>query len=262
MTGSIMELERSVGIRRSSVTFWFSFVVLLWFAHALAYFLHEFAHSFTAFILGFKANPLALTYGHLSLANVLTQAEVDENVDYGPIFAAGKGMLAALIAAAGVLANVVLYLVSRKLYSICKRHDWKPTGLFAVLFCLMNAGNFLDYVPVRTFTTHGDMVTLERGLQISPWWVVVVAGIPFAWAIWHFFRTLLPDARMFLFPESPIRQIALVVTSCFMMFGYYGSSGMHGYGEISRRFSLFSFLVMLPATLVFSWPRKENKGQT
>jgi len=263
MTGLVKaEPEHSVSVGRSVVAFSMSFVVLLWLAHALGYFLHEFAHSFTAWILGYKANPLALTYGHLTPTNLLIQAQVEENVDYDPIFAAGKGFQAALIAGAGVLANVVFYLGSLKLYSICKQHDWKPAGLFSVLFCLMNAGNFLDYVPVRTFTTHGDMVTLERGLHISPWWVVAVAGMPFAWAIWHFFRTLLPDASWFLFPENQLRHIALVVTSCFVMFGYYGSSGLHGYGEICRRISLFSALVILPAALILCWPRRRYAGET
>ena len=263
MAGSVITGSRhSIELGRSAVVFWAYFVLLSWLAHALGYFLHEFGHSFTAWISGYKASPLALTYGHLTPANLLIQSDIEENVEYGPIFAAGKGTLAALIAGAGVFANIVLYLGSRKLYSISKRRDWKPAGLFCFLFCLMNAGNFIDYVPVRTFTTHGDMVTLERGLQISPWWVLVVAGIPFAWAIWRFLHILLPDARYFLFPESQVRQIALVVTSCFMMFGYYGSSGLHGYGEMSRRISLFSVLVILPAALILCWPRKRNMKQT
>ena len=58
--------------------------------------------------------------------------------------------------------------------------------------------------------------------------VVAVAGIPFAWAIWHFFNTLLRDARWLLFPERQSRQIAQVVTSRLTMFGYDGSSGLHG----------------------------------
>ena len=263
MAGSVITGSRhSIDSGGSAVVFCLFFVLLFWLAHALGYFLHEFGHSFTAWISGYKASPLALTYGHLTPANLLIQSDVEENVEYGPIFAAGKGTLAALIAGAGVVANIVLYLGSRKLYSISKRRDWKPAGLFCFLFCLMNAGNFIDYVPVRTFTTHGDMVTLERGLQISPWWVLVVAGIPFAWAIWRFLHILLPDARYFLFPESQVRQIALVVTSCFMMFGYYGSSGLHGYGEMSRRISLFSVLVMFPAALILCWPRKRNMKQT
>jgi hypothetical protein len=263
MAGSVITGSRhSIDSGASAVVFWVSFVLLFWLAHALGYFLHEFGHSFTAWISGYKATPLALTYGHLTPANLLIQSDVEENVEYGPIFAARKGTLAALIAGAGVVANIALYLGSRKLYSISKRRDWKLAGLFCFLFCLMNAGNFIDYVPVRTFSTHGDMVTLERGLQISPWWVLVVAGTPFAWAIWRFLHILLPDARYFLFPENQVRQIALVVTSSFMMFGYYGSSGLHGYGEISRRISLFSVLVMLPAALILCWPRKTNRRQT
>jgi hypothetical protein len=203
-----------------------------------------------------------LNYGHLSAANLLLQSGVDEHVDYDPIFADGRNTLAAFIAGAGVLVNVVFYCASRALYSICKRRGWKLAGLFSLLFCLMNVGNFLDYVPVRTFATHGDMATLERGLHISAWWVVVVAGIPFAWASWRFFHRLLPDARRFLFPDSRLRQIALVVASSFAMFGYYGAAGLYGYGEVCRRISLFSVRFMLPAVLILCWPRKERAEGT
>jgi hypothetical protein len=217
----IAEATRSASTSaRQSAIFWLLFVVLLWIAHALIYFLHEFGHSFVAWISGYKANPLALDYGHFSIFNLLLQADVDENVNYGPIFAAGKGQLAALIAAAGVLVNVVLYFASRRLFTLCRSQNWKTTGLFAFLLCLMNVGNFLDYVPVRTFTTHADMATLEKGQQISPWWVVTVAGIPFAWAIAPVLYKLLPETRQFLFPDSRLRQIAPVLVSCFLMFGY------------------------------------------
>jgi hypothetical protein len=251
----------SMSVQRS-LTFWLQFAVLLWLAHLLAYFLHEFGHSFTAWIAGYKANPLALNYGHLNAANLLLQSGVDENVDYGPVFAAGRGSLAALIAAAGVLVNVVLYLFSRRLYTVSRRRGRRTMGLFAFLFCVMNAGNFLDYVPVRTFTPHGDMATLEKGLQLSPWWIVAVAGIPFAWAIAHLLSKLLPDARAFLFPDSRPGQTALVLASCVLMFGYYGAAGMYGYGEVSHRISLSAVLVMLPGTMILCWPRKGELRQS
>ena len=62
---------------------------------------HEYAHSFTAWLLHFKANPLALDYGHLNLNNLLFQDDIDENVDYAPIFAAKRGSSVALIAVPG-----------------------------------------------------------------------------------------------------------------------------------------------------------------
>ena len=98
--------------KRVSAVLAFSF--LFWLAHALGYLVHEYAHSFVAWLLRYKANPLALNYGHLSLDNVLTLGDIDENVDYDPIFAAGRGPLASLIAVAGVLfGNGIFYLLSR-----------------------------------------------------------------------------------------------------------------------------------------------------
>ena len=35
---------------------------LMWAAHACVFFAHEYAHSFTAWLLGWKSNPLALHY--------------------------------------------------------------------------------------------------------------------------------------------------------------------------------------------------------
>jgi hypothetical protein len=203
---------------------------------------HECAHSFSAWALGWKANPLALDYGHLTLPNVLFLLGVDENVDYDPIFAAGKGYQASLIAAAGLLfGNGIFYFAARGLYSFAKQRHRQVLGLFAFLFYMMNVGNFLCYVPVRTFTTHADMATLEKGLHVSPWSVALVLGIPFGIAIWHFFSILLPDAREVFFPGVWVPQAALVVLSSFTVFVFpYGAAGLHGYGEVSHWISISS----------------------
>jgi hypothetical protein len=47
-------------------------VVQLWLAHGIGYLMHEYAHSFFAWFVHDKANPLALDYGHLSLDNVFS----------------------------------------------------------------------------------------------------------------------------------------------------------------------------------------------
>jgi hypothetical protein len=234
------------------------FAFLLWLAHSLAYLLHEYGHSFTAWAVGWKSNPLAITYGRLTLRNVAFLADFDENVDYDPIFAAGKGYLASLIAIAGISVNAILYFVARALSSHARRRARHTLGLFAFLFCLMNAGNFLDYVPVRTFATHGDMANLQKGLQIGPWWVVILLGLPTAAALAHFFVRLLPGARAFLYPGHTAALARLVAISSFMMFVFYGASGLHGYGPISRWLSLASTCVAFPAVLALCWPRRRN----
>ena len=256
VVNDIMLKYTSHMMQRRTALFWLSFVLLLWLAHALGYLIHEYAHSFTAWALGYKTNPLALDYGRLSLRNLLILSDIDENVDYGRIFAAGKGHLAALVAVAGVLAgNGIFYFLSRGLYSFAKKRNRKMLGLFGHLFCLMNVGNFLAYVPIRTFTTRYDMATVERGLRVSPWWIITVVGLPFTVAIGHFFMKLLPDARSFLFPHKKAPQVVLVAVSSFTVFAFFGSAGRQGYGQTSHWLSALSSYVLFPVVFILCWPR-------
>lgn len=237
------------------------FIFQLWLAHALGYLVHEYEHSFVAWALRYKANPLALDYGHLSRENVIYLSDIDENVDYDPIFAAGRGSLAALIAVSGVLlGNGLFYLLSRCLYSTAKAQGRKQLALFVFLFCMMNVGNFISYVPNRTFTNHADMATVERGLNISPWWIAIVMGFPFCLAVWHFFARLLPDAMQFLFPYSNLGQIFLLVLSAYVIFKFFGESGFHRYGEISHWIAIVWVYLIFPLTVILCWPRRGNSA--
>jgi hypothetical protein len=157
--------------------FWFVFAFLLWVAHAVGYLVHEYAHSFLAWALRYKANPVALNYGHLSMENLVFLSDIDENVDYGPIFAADKGYLASLIAVAGVLfGNGLCYLASRKLYSFAKGSERRTLALFCFLLCLMNVGNFISYVPVRTLPRMQICLPQREGSRSRP------GGLPFCLA--------------------------------------------------------------------------------
>jgi len=228
----------------------------LWLAHALGYLVHEYAHSFTAWALEYKANPMALNYGRLSWSNALTLGDIDENVDYDPIFAAKRGQLAALIAVAGVLfGNGVFYLISHLTYRAAKAQGRYWLSLFLFLFCMMNAGNLISYVPARTFATHADMATVEKGLNISPWWVAIVLGLPFCIAVWRFVARLLPEAMDFFFPHSKAGQILLLVLTAFMIFDFFGGSGLSRYGEVSHWISAVSVYGLMPLTVLLRWPR-------
>lgn len=243
--------------------FWLLLIPLLWWlAHALGYLVHEYAHSFCAWACGYKADPLALKYGHLTPGNIAFLLDIDENVEYGPMFAAGKGYLASLVAVAGVLfGNGLLYLAARGLYSHAKRRHNDVLVLFALMLCAMNVGNFWCYVPVRTFATHADMATLEKGLNASPWWIVTVLGIPFAIAIWHFFAKLLPDACGFLFPGKRAQPAVLLALSSFTVFVFpFGAVGIQGYGEASRWISTCSACGLFPLVVILGWPPKAERG--
>ncbi|CAN5576998.1 hypothetical protein BH10ACI4_BH10ACI4_31910 [soil metagenome] len=238
------------------------FLVLLWLAHALGYLVHEYAHTFVAWALRCKSNPLALDYGHLSWENVIYLSDIDENVDYAPIFAAGRGPSAALIAVAGVLfGNGIFYLLSRRLYRSARAQGRRALAFFMFLFCMMNAGNFISYVPNRTFTTHADMATVEKGLNLSAWWIAIVLGIPFSVAVWHFFARILPDARQFFFPDSKLGQISLVVLTAYVIFRFFGSSGLNRYGPTSHWIAAVSYYLLFPLSILLCWPRSKAAAQ-
>lgn len=221
--------------------------------------MHEYAHSFTAWLFHCKTNPLALDYGGMNLDNILFQDDIDENVDYSPIFAAGRGPFASLIAVAGVLiGNGISYLVSRLLYMKAKRKQRRAWAMFWFWICVMSVGNFLSYVPIRTFTTHADMATTAQGLKISAWVVTLVLGIPFGLAIWHFFARILPDAEIFLFRDELSLQGVLVLLTTYFVFVFFGGSGYRHYGNASHWLSAFSEYVLFPVVTIMCWQREKK----
>lgn len=242
----------------SRVRFLLLCILFIWVTHYVAFFSHEYAHSTTAWLLGYKSNPLALDYGRFTLGNVLLLGQVDENVDYLTIFAQNHGHAAAFIAFAGTgIGNVPLYVVTLLLlWREAVRH--RPR-LFLFLFWLnfMCVGNFYDYVPIRTFASHGDMANIAHGLKVSPWFIVAVAVYPTALAMWYFFARTLKDGLPLLAPVSRGLQATLVVICAFLLFGYFGASGLFAYGDVSQTLSGLSVLA-IPGIALACWPRRES----
>jgi len=243
-------------MRPRTALFWLLAIFQFWLAHAIGFMVHEYAHSFTAWLLHAKANPLALNYGRLNLDNVLFQKDIDENVNYAPIFAAGHGPIASLIAVAGVLiGNGISYVASRLLYTNAKRKQMRAWAMFFFWLCVMSVGNFLSYVPTRTFATHADMATTAQGMDVSAWVIALALGIPFGVAIWHFFARILPDARVFLFGDEPVLQGVLILLTTYSVFVFFGGTGIRNYGSVSHWLSTFSEYVLFPWVTVLCLQR-------
>lgn len=241
-------------MRSRSVPVWLLAIFQIWLAHLLVYLMHEYVHSFMAWLFHYKANPLALDYGGLNLGNLLFQDDIDENVDYAPIFSAGHSYIAAWIAVAGVfIGNGISYIVSRLLFARANRKRQRAWAMFFFWTCAMSVGNFLSYVPVRTFTTHADMATAAKGFNASPWLICILLGVPFALSIGHFFVKLLPSAEEFLFPNEPAMQAVLVLLSTYLVFVFFGGSGFHNYGATSYSLSAISEYVFFPFITIVCW---------
>lgn len=87
--------------------------IFILISHYCAMLPHEYMHSFVAWCLGDKSNPLALTYGGTSWSNVLLLTHMDENVNYDLIISMERHIHVALIAFAGAgFVNVPLFVLS------------------------------------------------------------------------------------------------------------------------------------------------------
>ncbi len=238
-------------MHRKPALIWLLAILQLWLAHAIGYLVHEYAHSFIAWFCHAKANPLALDYGGLNLENLLFLNDVDENVNYAPLFTQGRNYVAALIAVSGVLVgNGLSYIASLLLYRRARREHRRATAMFFFWLGVMSVGNFLSYVPVRTFASHADMSTVVRALDISPWVIALGLGIPFGVAIWHFLQKMLPEAKAFLFGTDPILQGVLVIMTTYFIFVFFGGAGLHNYGSAGYWISAGCEYLFFPAVTV------------
>lgn len=245
---------------------WPTLVVLLlvqvWSAHAIAFFLHEYAHSFTAWLLGWKANPFDLYFPPVSSIVWLLQLGINQNVNEAPIFTSGHAPDAALIGGAGmILGNGLLSLpLSRLVWRWAKQTNRAGWALFAYWCTVASLGNLLDYVPIRTFTLEGDMGALQRGFSCSPWLVLLVLGLPTFGALGWFFARVVPSSLVWIFPHNRAQRGLVAALTVGALFGFYGAVGFLEGGPLAERFSWLSVYLILPCMLILELVRLRRIG--
>src|SRR5579871_2234725 len=98
-------------MRKSNIILLWLTPIYIWIAQLTGY-LHEFGHSFTAWVLGFKDNPLDIIYGGWNWKNLIFLANIDENVNYVWINQLGHHSLISIIAFAGPFVSLLIYLIT------------------------------------------------------------------------------------------------------------------------------------------------------
>jgi hypothetical protein len=227
--------------------------VLVWlFAHSVAFFSHEFAHTFSAQALGWKSNPFDLDWGTASPMNLVLHQEIDENVDYQPVFDSGHAIDAGLIALAGTaLGNLIVSLgIGLGVVAIAKRRRAIVLGCFGYWVATMSVANLLSYVPLRVFTSHADMHTVEMGFGWTPMQVLLFVGLPYLVALLWFFLRFQPRTLAWLFPDSVQKRYVMVFLTSITVFGFFCLGGLSGYGETSHYLSMATMLVFALLSLV------------
>lgn len=238
--------------------------LFIWLSHYLAVFPHEFAHSTMAWALGEMESPFGIDYGGKSLLNLLLLWNIDENVQYQHLFAIGHGAQAALSAFAGSgIGSTALFIITWWLLKNQKVKDRPYLYYFLFWLQLMNLGNFYDYVPIRTFSIHGDMGNITHGLNISPWWIFVIFGYPVAYLMWQFFTNTMIRMFLNLNIDKIYLQAGLMIVCVILLFAWFG--GILGpltlehpkaNGEVTYFLEIASFTAM-PGIIVALWPTRD-----
>ncbi|WP_247648890.1 hypothetical protein [Gluconobacter cerinus] len=231
------------------------------FAHAADFFLHEFAHSFMAWALGWKDNPLALNYGKLTIDNILMQQQIDENVRYAPIFAAHSGLQGALIAAAGpLIANGGSSIIcGHVLRTIGKKPLQTVRSLTCMwLFTWLAAFNVWSYAPLRALSSHGDMALIAEGLGVSNWFIfAVVTGFAVWLAHWYVRDILLNVCKYFSGFRFGAAFGGTVLGTTIPFFSIVGLTG--NYGLLSVLMCLASLFFFTPAMMAMFYLSLERR---
>jgi hypothetical protein len=240
-------------IRPENLAFAVTTFVAVLLAHAIAYLSHEYAHTLTAWCLGWMSRPFDVDYGPVTVSNVIFLGDVSDNVNYAPIFAANHGNQAAAIALAGAflgngLLYFVLYLLSRSFWVRSKRY----VLMFLYWLAVMCAGNVWSYVPIRTITTHADMAIAARGLGISTWTLLPFVLAPSLFVLWHFMTRMFTTTYDRITSGSTVNLAVFIAFTGFWYFSFFGGDGIDGsYGLVCQLLSIVSRYLLFPLGVAY-----------
>lgn len=144
-------------------------MVATYFAiQALTILVHEYAHSTTAWLLGYTPSPLTVIWG-----NLVTVRGWDEGVPYDQLFPSGGNPAEALIGGIPLLMHTVFVVMC--LYLLQRRTTKERKPLFYALywFVVINLAELIAYIVMRPFAGGGDTGRFNQGLRLSPWFLLV-----------------------------------------------------------------------------------------
>ncbi|MGI4730192.1 MAG: hypothetical protein ACRYFW_00410 [Janthinobacterium lividum] len=154
---------------------------------ALMIVLHEFAHSTTAWALGYTPTPLTVVWG-----NLVTMQGWDEGVPYDALFA-GRGHVAEAAIGGAPLAMHVLFVVALTIWLRSAGAITRPVVFFSgYWFLVLNLAELVAYLWMRPFIATGDTGRFNQGMDLSPWILFVCGSVFLAGALSIFHGHIVP----------------------------------------------------------------------
>lgn len=179
---------------------------------ALMILLHEFAHSTTAWVLGYTSTPMTVVWG-----NLITMQGWDEGVPYDALFH-GRGHVAEAAIGAAPLAMHCIFVVVLTLCLCRVRAASHRVSFFALYwFLVLNLAELVAYLWMRPFIATGDTGRFNQGMDFSPWGLFLFGSAFLVCALWLLHRRGLPALAEALSGWRPA-QIAVIVATGFVLF--------------------------------------------
>lgn len=244
-------MKRKMGIRNALSSF-FVLLVILWIAHHTSVYIHEWTHSTVAWLTGYKNSPFAIHYG----SDWLTLWDIDEAVSYEQLLADRKLGVMAAIAITPLLLQAVLFLVGLRWLQRTYLNRW--IFAFVYWFTLLEICEVFSYIPIRTFTQHGDVYHFLYATGISPWFIAIPGTLFAFWGVHRMLVREAPYACSVLAINSKTAKWAFLSANILLFFGYYGAVGFMTPYCIDQRLSFIS-CVFIPFVFIYCWLKQNPK---
>lgn len=234
-------------------------LVILFIAHHLMIYLHEWTHGFVAWVAGYKSSPFAIHYGE----KWFTLWDIDEAVNYPQIYSDGKAYLVAWIAIAPTLLQMILFPIGLKVLSLPKiRNTWWLFA-FVYFFTLFLLAETYAYIPIRTFSGVDDIHNYLTATGLSPWTVAIPGTLYVIWGMYQILNKQIPRAYSSLKISTKSGRFVFTLTTLVIFFGYYGAIGFTKSDVISHFLSLASWAILLVGIVILCvQTMTKNVGQS
>lgn len=148
---------------------------------------HEFAHSTTAWLLGYTFTPFTVVWG-----NPITITGWDEGVPYNDLFHERGQVAEAAIGGMPLFMHAVLVASCLYLLLRADRETGRVRFFGIYVLTLFNLAELFAYIVLRPFIPTGDTGRFNEGLAISVW-PLFLGGLAFlGTALWLFSRRIGP----------------------------------------------------------------------
>lgn len=173
---------------------------------------HEYAHSMSAWLLGYTPTPFTVVWG-----NPLMVTGWDEGVPYDRLFPRPGNV------AEAVTGGIPLFMQSAfavaSLLVLQRPFPRRRRRLFFVLywFAVLNVAEMVAYIVMRPFIATGDTGRFNHGMAIPPWPLFIGGTMLLAFCLWTLARKVGPNVTAFT-GGSRFEYGAIILASAFIMF--------------------------------------------